>query len=330
VSGLLEVTGLALWGFHLWGIMNGGAPAEPPAGPQSLKPGEPIRGSHRVGEILDLYPQLLPVFVAHGFKPLENAFLRKILARFTTVSQACLRLGVDEDRLLRDLNRAAGLHSTWVHSLPLLAPDNEGVPVMKPTEILKSEHRVIEQMLDCLEVIADQACINGALDEQAAGDAIDFFRHFADECHHGKEEAHLFPMLEERGFHPENGPTGVMRTEHNVGRMHLRQMEANVPGAAAGDADALSRFAEEVWAFVKLLREHIQKEDQRLFPMADRALTATDQRALLERFEKVEHHDLGAGTHERYIALADSLAEKFDVPRKATSAGHTCCSGKGH
>src|SRR5262249_18297911 len=59
VSGLLEVTGLAVWGVHLWRIMAGRvrtpAPGEGAAG---LTPGTPIRATNRVGEILDCYPEL--------------------------------------------------------------------------------------------------------------------------------------------------------------------------------------------------------------------------------------------------------------------------------
>ncbi|MGI6419136.1 MAG: hemerythrin domain-containing protein [Thermoguttaceae bacterium] len=60
---------------------------------------------------------------------------------------------------------------------------------MKPTDILMSEHRVIEQVLDCLEKILEQCTSENKLDTISAKQAIEFFRGFADHCHHGKEEA---------------------------------------------------------------------------------------------------------------------------------------------
>ena len=194
---------------------------------------------------------------------------------------------------------------------------------MKPTEVLKAEHRVIEQVLNCLEVMTDRACVDGRLDGATARDVIDFFRNFADGCHHAKEEEHFFPMLEQYGFDPDQGPTAVMRTEHHIGRLHLRGMEANLVAAAAGDPDALTRFADQAWAFIKLLREHIQKEDQRLFAMADRFLNPQVQGLLLLRFEEAERGQ-EPGKHQHYLALADSLAERFGVPRAATTTAHTC------
>jgi hypothetical protein len=105
VSGVLEVTGLALWGVHLWRVMAGrvragAAPAEP------LTPGEPIAASHRVGEVLDHHPELLSTFVSFGFTPLTNPLLRKTVARLVTVGAACRSQGVDTEKLLAALNIA--------------------------------------------------------------------------------------------------------------------------------------------------------------------------------------------------------------------------------
>ena len=95
---------------------------------------------------------------------------------------------------------------------------------MRPTEILMQEHRVIEQVLDCLDAIANKTESGEQLDQHSATQAIDFFANFADRCHHGKEEDCLFPMLEQKGFSREQGPTGVMLHEHEVGRQHVRGM----------------------------------------------------------------------------------------------------------
>lgn len=46
---------------------------------------------------------------------------------------------------------------------------------------------------------------------------LNFFRVFADLCHHGKEEQYLFPALEAAGIPRESGPAGVMLAEHAEG-----------------------------------------------------------------------------------------------------------------
>jgi hemerythrin-like domain-containing protein len=202
---------------------------------------------------------------------------------------------------------------------------------MRPTEILGGEHRVIEQVLECLEAIVRQAKSTGRLDPGSAKDAVAFFRNFADRCHHGKEEAHLFPALEAQGFPREGGPTGVMLHEHEQGRAHVRSMDENIEAAAAGDAAALKRFAEHAHAYVSLLREHIYKEDHVLFPLADRTLSEDAQQALSAAFGNVEAEELGHGTHESFLKIADDLAARYGVARKEPSpfSGQFHC-GHGH
>src|SRR5262245_60786760 len=99
-----------------------------------------------------------------------------------------------------------------------------GELAMKATDILMDEHRVIEQVLNCLEKLADRCEAGETLDNTSASEALPFFRNFADRCHHGKEEGHLFPLLEARGFSRQGGPTGVMLHEHEEGRGLLTAM----------------------------------------------------------------------------------------------------------
>ncbi len=105
VSGLLEVTALALWGAHLWSVMAGRARLRAPAEtPTPLLPGGPVLATTRVHDALELYPRLLDTFLAFGFRPLANPLLRRTLARTVTVGGACRLLGVDPARLLEALN----------------------------------------------------------------------------------------------------------------------------------------------------------------------------------------------------------------------------------
>ncbi|MBZ0258960.1 hemerythrin domain-containing protein, partial [bacterium] len=158
---------------------------------------------------------------------------------------------------------------------------------MKSTEIVMQEHRIIEQVLNCLEVIAQQAASEKILDEDHAFQAIDFFRNFADKCHHGKEEGHLFPALEARGYARDGGPTGVMFYEHDQGRNFVKNMFESTPEAAKGNEAALDNFVRNAKDYIQLLREHIQKEDHCLFPMADEALDEKAREEMMNSFTHV-------------------------------------------
>jgi hemerythrin-like domain-containing protein len=198
---------------------------------------------------------------------------------------------------------------------------------MNPTEILSSEHRIIEVVLSVLERMSEKALHDKKLDKESAEMAIDFIRSFADGCHHGKEEGSLFPALVDKGMPREGGPVGQMLNEHELGRAYVRQMLENLDAASEGDSDSLQKFAESAAGYVQLLRAHIVKEDNILFPLADRVLDSSDQKQLLDRFTNVEIEHMGEGTHEKYLDIARKVAEKYGVPADVLR-GHSC--GCGH
>ncbi len=103
-SGVLEVTGLALWGWHIWAIMAGRVRTT--AVGRSLVRGEPIVAADRVGDVLEHYPDLLSTFVSFGFAPLTNPLLRKTVARVVTIETACRGRDVPVADLLAALNVA--------------------------------------------------------------------------------------------------------------------------------------------------------------------------------------------------------------------------------
>ncbi|MBI5393942.1 MAG: hemerythrin domain-containing protein [Verrucomicrobia bacterium] len=199
---------------------------------------------------------------------------------------------------------------------------------MKATEILSQEHQVILQVLDCLERIIEEATSTGTLEAQPARDAIEFFQMFADKCHHGKEEAHLFTAMEAKGFPRTSGPTGVMLMEHESGRAFVRGMNEAVEAAAQGDRAAVQRFAQSGRNYVDLLRRHIEKEDHCLFGMANQVFSEQDQHDLLTAFEKAEAEHTAAGTHEKYLAVAGALAQRYGTATQcAPDACHGCSCG---
>ncbi|MBI2522321.1 MAG: hemerythrin domain-containing protein [Bdellovibrio sp.] len=205
---------------------------------------------------------------------------------------------------------------------------------MRPTEILMVEHRVIKQVLSCLKEMARQTVKSGSLSRPMAEKVIDFIRTFADHCHHEKEETHLFAIMEARGFSRYQGPTAVMRQEHDFGRNCVKQMVAAMAGASAGEKASVSAFVENANLFADMLFSHIEKEDTRLYPMANNILSADDQKGLLDAFHKVEEHDVAHGTHEKYLAIADELADFYGIPKADHTAAIVCddtmgCGGCG-
>lgn len=175
------------------------------------------------------------------------------------------------------------------------------------TQTLRHEHDVILRMLDAAEQTAHQLTAGEPVEPHILDGLLEFFRLFADQCHHGKEEDLLFPKLQEKGMPREMGPIGVMLLEHDQGRALVRQMNEAAADYKRSQAGAATRWADAARAYADLLREHIAKENNILFVMAERMLSAEEQRELAVQFETVEKEKMGAGTHERLHALMDKL-----------------------
>jgi len=145
----------------------------------------------------------------------------------------------------------------------------------------------------------------------ALTELLEFFQLFADRCHHGKEEDLLFPLLETKGLPRAGGPLGVMLFEHDEGRGLVQQMIAAAELYAQGAVEAGLHWAEAARSYVLLLRRHIDKENNVLFPMAEYMLSEKEQNDLAQKFETVEVEKMGLGTHERLHARMEELAAEF-------------------
>jgi len=180
---------------------------------------------------------------------------------------------------------------------------------MKPTETLMHEHQIILLAIGAAEREVSHIEATGQMHEDRVEQMLDLFPNFADRCHHAKEEKLLFVRMGERGMPAQGGPIAVMLQEHEMGRGFLRAAREAVPGAKLGDAGAIAQVRDALGGYARLLRAHIHKEDNILFPMADRLFTPEDQRELEVAFNQVEAEEIGLGVHDRYHQMAHDLAE---------------------
>lgn len=196
----------------------------------------------------------------------------------------------------------------WYNSDKIIQFGNrEGI--MTPIEMLMHEHQIILMVLGAVEREAQRIQGSGQVDAAKTEQMVDFIRNFADRCHHAKEEDLLFVRMQERGMPAQGGPIGVMLAEHVEGRRLVKAAAEALPGAAKGDPQAVAAVRDSLLGYTRLLRAHIGKEDNVLYPMAERVLEAEDQQWLAEEFDRVEAEEMGAGVHEKYHQMAHELAE---------------------
>ena len=171
---------------------------------------------------------------------------------------------------------------------------------------LMNEHEAILAALQTLGRMIAAMDKTSSIDTGDMHDFIGFLKEFADKCHHGKEEGLLFPAMVKAGVPQQGGPVGVMLAEHAQGRLFIRGMDE----AIAGDLDQ-AKLAASANGYISLLKSHIYKENNILFPMAEKVLSTETLEKLYVAFEEFEEKVIGHGRHEELHAMLHHLAAKY-------------------
>jgi hemerythrin-like domain-containing protein/CBS domain-containing protein len=175
---------------------------------------------------------------------------------------------------------------------------------MVPISTLRQEHRLIEEVLTGLEGVARHLEGGGTVPPALVEGAIDFFGAFVDRSHHSKEEEGLMPALAAHGLPLEDGPLALLRAEHREARTRLRGLRAALVESAPG-----RRLAALLRDYVGFLRAHLAREDEALFPHAERVLDAADSERAAAAFAAIDAREASPAARSALLDLARALAE---------------------
>lgn len=158
------------------------------------------------------------------------------------------------------------------------------------------EHRLIERMVNVIKREVIDIKEQKRLDPTFIDDVIDFFRTYADRCHHGKEEVILFKELSSKDMEEIHEKTmDELKKEH----IFARKMVANLKEAnrryvhSAGNVPEIVDLLEELTVFY---RKHIEKEDKRFFYPSVTYFSQPELDAMLESFWDFDKKMI----HEKY------------------------------
>ena len=176
-----------------------------------------------------------------------------------------------------------------------------------PIATLKAEHQVILRVIRVLDGLMNRFEESGEFPEPLLARCVEFLRLFADACHHGKEEDLLFPVLESRGIPRDGGPIGVMLYEHQMARQLTKDMRDALARSHTGGPAARNDFCHAARSYIDLLTNHIFKEDNILFNMGARVMSAGDQSELVTQFCAVNCRVFEGKRRGQLQQIADEL-----------------------
>lgn len=177
----------------------------------------------------------------------------------------------------------------------------------RATQNLENDHIYILKLTEVMLEMAQRP----EPDPVYIDEVVDIIRNFADGLHHAKEENMLFPMLVDKGIPAENGPVGVMLHEHVQGRNFVAEMALGSIDWREGRKDAAARINQALQGYAILLQNHIAKENNILFRMADNLMSAQEEEKMYHNFVKVDSGDLSGPASPDYVKRINLLAELY-------------------
>lgn len=176
------------------------------------------------------------------------------------------------------------------------------------TQNLEDDHVYILQLINAMEAMTKSS----EPDISDLEDAVDLIKSYADGLHHAKEETLLFPLMAEHGFSTQQGPVAMMLHEHTQGRAFVKEITENIELFKNGDLSALAFIYSNMHGYGELLQNHIAKENNVLFRMADQALPKEDQEFLFKQFVEIENRGISNHQKKDFIARIEKLTHIYN------------------
>ena len=176
------------------------------------------------------------------------------------------------------------------------------------TVSLRRDHDLIEKVIKAMESTIQLLNDGKQIPESILYPVIDFSKNFTDVCHHSKEENALFPALEEAGMPRNMGPIAMMLIDHERTREIAKHMENSAKEYIdSGNSMNLINYMKQ---YVEHVTEHLWKENNRLFMMAEARLQYVSEKDNneLNTIEESKLKETGK-TREHYEKLVENLTQ---------------------
>ena len=170
------------------------------------------------------------------------------------------------------------------------------------TQIMMEEHNNILPVVDALEEKARVLRNTREIDVTFFMNFLEFQRGYTDGIHHAKEEEILFPALTEHESTKDNSDIKLLVHQHILSRAHMENIEEAI---STGKHLIIVNNALE---YCSMIRDHIEREDTKLFPLVEKLMPADMKQKVLNSFSNSEE-SVPKGMKEKLLKLAKGLID---------------------
>lgn len=184
----------------------------------------------------------------------------------------------------------------------------------KPTDILKSDHKIIKDIINILNICAVGIKKGGMIDPEILKEAANLINNFTHRYHRRKEESVLFRIMREKGSLTSLGLSDVttLINEHDEGAVYVRKLAALLKDSVNHKVFNKKIVLKNLHGYTSLLNSHLMYEENVLYPVINRILKLQEQKNVLKSFEQIEEEMSNIGDKERYKNLIKDLKKRAE------------------
>ena len=186
---------------------------------------------------------------------------------------------------------------------------------------LERDHANIAKLLDILESEILAIEVGKTPDHPLMRDIMRYMAQYSDRFHHPKEDL-IFAQLLKRDPRVRANVEELIE-EHVVIRLVGQEFTRLLHEPGVDSVDARKQLGTSGSAYIHALREHMLKEERRLFPLARGALTNPDWQVIDDAVKDIDDPLFDEMTADDYQRLYRLIAEQSETGRWTVKLGPT-------
>lgn len=186
----------------------------------------------------------------------------------------------------------------------------------KPTDILKKDHKVINDIIKILEVCAKALEEGNSCDLDMLKGCMNLIKYFNHKYHRRMEESVLFKIAEKKPLLWNGGNVSPALYEHKEGAEQVRRvadlLRESVSGGISGKKSK-KIIIKNIYAYSSLLGSHLLQEEKVLYPMIESLLTSQERKNIMKSFERLRHEMSEVGDKDCYRNIIKRYKKRLGI-----------------